>query len=358
MEAEAAQTTEPEATPEVTEQAENKKSFSLLAAEMFGDQYVGDEPAEAPEPEPQPEAPSAEEEGPEAEAPAEEVSEEDEVPITSFRELIEANQYDPEWANSLRVPVKIDGSEKEVSISDLVNSYQPQEAAVKRLDEAKARAKSINEELASKSEKLEGQFAVTAKLIESMESALTQSQEGVDWDALRQEDPAEYAARIADADKQRARIQAWKDEALSAYQKYVQETQSEHQQATQETLLKEQEALLEKLPEWRNPEKATAEKTALSEYLLSQGFSEQDVAGASDHRLIVLSRKAMLYDEMQKKTDAARKKVRAVPKVLKPGAPKSNETRSREKAEKLRQKAMKDGSVDAAFAYLRAKRGG
>lgn len=239
--------------------------------------------------------------------------------ISSVTELIESQQWDPEWFRSLKVPVKVDGQEAEATIKDLVDGYQMREAAEKRLEEAKSKAKTLNQEIAEKSKALEGQFATAATLIERAEKLLDDDVGQINWAKLREEDPAEYAAKKAEIRERRERIDRIKREAAEAYQQALNQRQAEFQTSLRQKLAEEQKALLEKLPEWRDPEKRKGEQAKLARYLIDQGFSEQDVMGASDHRLIVLAYKAMLRDEGQGRVEAAKKKVAKVPKVLKPG---------------------------------------
>ena len=107
----------------------------------------------------------------------------------------------------------------------------------------------------------------------------------------------------------------------------------------------------------KDSEKAMAEKTKLVGYLTREGFAQNDVLGASDHRLIVMARKAMLFDELQVSSKAAMKKVAALPKVMKPGASKPQSQVSTEKLQQARARLQKSGSLDDAFALLKAQRG-
>lgn len=352
MAGEAAPTIEHEQSSE--ENREVEKPISLLAAELFPNDYVG----EVPEPEASNDAP-VEDEEPEAADPVDEPDgdEPDGVPISSMQELIESNEWDPEWADGLKETIKVDGEAREVTRAELKKSYQMNQAADKRLTEAKSKAKAINQELAEKSEEVQGQLVVAAKLVGDAEALFDQDVKGVDWEKLREDDPAEYAAQKNDFTERRARIDQRKSEILVEARKITEKQSEETQKMREQMLAAESAALLEKLPEWNDPEKAKAEQASMSEYLLAQGFSKQDVAEASDHRLILLARKAMLFDDVAN-SDVAKKKVAKVPKVLKPGAPKSQDQVNKEKVEKARQRLQKSGSIDDAFALLKAKRGG
>jgi hypothetical protein len=353
----------PEAVQEKTQEAP-RKTLSLLASEAFGSNFVGEvkkeEPtAEEPKTE-EKETPDVEGQGAkEPEEPKEkklEETKEEEVPISSFDELIKHYELDPEWAQTLKVPVKVNGEAREATLSELVNSYRTSAAAEERLTEAKARASAAKQEFAQKESQLQGQLAAAAKLIEGAEKALEGDLKSVDWAKLRDDDPAEYSARKTEFSERRQRVEAMKREAAEAWQTQIAANQAKAREEFQEQLRAEQAALLEKLPEWRDEAKSKEEKGHLIEYLTSQGFSREDVIQAADHKMILLARKAMMFDRSSQNTKAALKKVAKVPKVMKPGSPKPPEQVNREETDKARQKLRQSGRIEDAFALLRAGR--
>jgi hypothetical protein len=91
-------------------------------------------------------------------------------------------------------------------------------------------------------------------------------------------------------------------------------------QAAQATLRAEEQALLAKLPQWRNSEQATKEKAALIQYLADNGFQQNEIAGIMDHRALLVTRKAWLYDQLQAQKSEKVKQLRDAPTMAKPGA--------------------------------------
>jgi hypothetical protein len=323
---------------------------------MFGHDFKGDAEADASEVEVEVADESAEASPAETEETTEAI-EAEEAPISSVTELLAHYELDPEWFESLKVPGKVDGKPVEYTLKDLRDKAQMFQAAEHRLEEAKTKAKAIVQEATAKNEATQAQFATAAKLIESAESMLDQDTKAVDWQKLREEDPAEYSARKAEVAERRERIEQMKHEASSAYQEAVKQNLAEFEKNRLQHLQEQHTLLLDKLPEWQDADKAKAGKAKLADYLMKQGFSDQDVAGASDHRLILMARKAMLYDELQANTDAAKKKVAKVPKVLKPGALKPKDQISRERVVQARSRLRQTGKLDDAYALLKARRG-
>jgi len=359
MDAETAQTIEPSKTTETNETS--KRSLSLLASEFFPNDFKGEVKQEETKL-----TETTEDNSEKTEVVTEENTEEktevvtdtqeDEIPISSITELVEHYELDGEWFNGLNMPVKVDGESSDVQLSELVKSYQMNQAADKRLDEAKSKAKAINQGLAQKSEALQEQFAAAGKLIESAEGILDQDVKAIDWAKLRDDDPAEYSAKKTDIADRRNRIDQLKNDAVIAYRDAVVKQSESDSTALQEKLVVEQQEMLDKIPEWKDPEKAKTESAKLTEYLVKQGFSQQDIESAYDHRLIVLSRKAMLFDEVAN-SDATKKRVSKVPKVLKPGISKTQDQTNQEKVRKAHVKLRNSGKLDDAFRLLKARRG-
>ena len=177
-----------------------------------------------------------------------------------------------------------------------------------------------------------------------LESGL-QEQQQIDWQRLIDENPQEYLKQTHLAQSRQAQLQ----QVYAEQQKLAAITQAEAQQRHMSFLQQQQEELLAKLPDWRDEAKAKAEKTALREYLLSQGYKEQDVAAVADHKAVLMARKAMLYDQMIAKANAAAKKVASVPRIEKPG---TGVNPGIDKRGAAYQRLGKSGSIDDAAAVF------
>ena len=169
-------------------------NYSLLAKERFGHNFVGEVQEAAPVEVPEETQEVEEEQVLEADEGIEEVTEEtteeaEEATVQTFDELIQAQEWDDEWANSLAVKVKIDGEEKPVKISDLRANFQMQEAAQKRLEEAKAAKESAKAEASQKMEEANQQLAAAAAIVADAEKALLGEINNTDLDKLREQDP-------------------------------------------------------------------------------------------------------------------------------------------------------------------------
>ena len=296
------------------------------ASSLLYPETPAETPAEPKEPE-APETPPAE--GSEPEIPPAKGGEEGQQDppekgdegetIATLPELLESNEWDPEWFDGLKVPVKVDGEAAEATMKDLVAGYQMNLAAEKRLDEAKTKSKTANEEIARRESELSGHIAIASELIGRAEQALETDVGAIDWNALKEDDPAKFSALKVEMQERKEEIQNIKGEAVTKIQEAAKQREGELRENHQQFVANENVKLLDALPEWRDSDKAKAEKAKLAEYLTGQGFAQEDVMAASDHRLILMARKAMLYDAMQLESNALAKKVVKTPKVLKPG---------------------------------------
>ena len=90
--------------------------------------------------------------------------------------------------------------------------------------------------------------------------------------------------------------------------------------AAQQAEQAETNVLLAKLPEWRNSEKAQAEKEQIKAFLQGHGYTTQEINSVLDHRFVLLARDALKYRQLQQNKNEKLKQVRTAPPVVKPGA--------------------------------------
>ncbi|BAQ16919.1 hypothetical protein [Methyloceanibacter caenitepidi] len=261
--------------------------------------------------------------------------EDDENTISTSAQLVEHLEADPEWFEGLKVPVKVNGEQAEASIGDLVKSYQIGEAAERRLEDAKAKAQSITEDAAEKSKQVEATYAVAAKMLETLEDELDRDIKAIDWDKLREEDSAEYAAKKADVAERKDRLNTVKQQAAESYQETLKQANDDRIAALKQHAQTEHAALLEAIPEWKDAEKAKAGKVQVIKYLSDMGFSENELANIVNHRVLVMARNSMLFEESQKKVSTAKKRVAKVPKTMKPGTKPGTQPKPKDNVELL-----------------------
>lgn len=275
-----------------------------------------------------PAAPEMPTDGTEAEAtagesdePADASAESEEVPVQTLEELAEAIDADPEWLRSLETTQKVNGKEIKVRLDDALRSYRTQEAAEEQLAEAKARTTEARDYLEGLKKELGGNAVQLAAVLEAQTEELKARANSIDWNQLRADDPAEWTAKQKELETAQSKIQQVREDAVAAYQQALGNIQAEELKQRNESLPKERDKLLTLIPEWKDTEIFDRERDQLVDYLGKQGYSQQEIEAASFRAsYMALAVKAMRFDRAKGKQNATKKKIAAIPKVLKPGS--------------------------------------
>ena len=243
--------------------------------------------------------------------------------------------------------VKVDGEEYEVTLDELQSGYSRQQAYTKRSQELAEQRKAFEKE-ASEVKAMRDAYAQQLELLKGQIQQTTQQEP--DWSALAgQYSTEDLFLMKAEFDKQKESLAR-----VEAEQRQIAQQQAQEQQAQmQEHLAKQRTEMLDRIPSWQNEETRNEERLEVIKYAQQRvGFSEEEIANASDARAIELLYKAWQWDKLQQKTPAAKKKARKAPKMAKSGQPKGKaEVASRQRRKAL-DKLDKLKSVDAAVEYL------
>ena len=343
---------------------EQQPSLSLLAQQHFGDNFHGEveEPQEVQTTEEPAEQVVEEAPQEDVEASTEEPIEETEDVISSVDDLVsylsesQGQEIDPDWFESLQVKGKVNGEEVVYSLSDLKARAQMEDAAESILSSAKEKVKTLQQEQQQKQEQTLEQFTTASTLVENLSQALLSDYSDIDWGTLETEDPAKFSALKIKQQEANEYIQNVRAQASGQYQNWVQQAAAENEAAQREHLMAEQEVLLSKLPEWQNEETATAERSGIAEYLSNTGFSNEEISSAGDHRLILMARKAWLYDQQATTTEAKKKKVVRIPKTLVSGPKKTVTQVNQQGTDAAAQALRESGDIKDALRLLKARK--
>ena len=234
--------------------------------------------------------------------------------------------------------VKVDGKEVAVTLDELQKGYsRTQDYTRKTQQIAEVRKQVEAETQAVRAER--GQYA---QLLGALQAQLQASEPQVDLDRLYNEDPIEWVRQ-----KEVLRERQEKAYAIQAeQQRLYQLSQQEQQQSMQQHLESQKDALLAALPEWKDPKKAKLEKAMLIESAKSAGFSDEDLKSVYDHRLVLLLRKAALFDQMVSKRQGIKPVVNNGPRPAKPGA--AGRVSATSEATRAKQRLEKTGRIDDA----------
>ena len=238
--------------------------------------------------------------------------------------------------------VKIDGKEVAVTLDELQKGYsRTQDYTRKTQQIAEVRKQVEAETQAVRAER--GQYA---QLLGALQAQLQSSEPQVDLDRLYNEDPIEWVRQ-----KEVLRDRQEKAYAIQAeQQRLLQLSQQEQQQSIQQHLESQKDALLAALPEWKDPKKAKLEKAMLIESAKSAGFSDEDLKSVYDHRLVLLLRKAALFDQMVSKRQGIKPVVNNGPRPAKPGA--AGRVSATSESVRAKQRLAKTGRIDDAVSAI------
>jgi len=133
-----------------------------------------------------------------------------------------------------------------------------------------------------------------------------------DWAGLRESDPAEYGVRMMDRNEAERVIGQRQRELDTARQQQAYQQQAQMSHAQQSHLARERDALLGAIPAWRDPATRIEQSRQLRDWAIGEGYSAEDLANLSDHRMVRTLHKAWRADTAPaKNVDGLRDKLRA-----------------------------------------------
>ena len=260
-------------------------------------------------------------------------------------EVSENNQEEYSEGELSSYRVIVDGKEMDVPLDELISGYQKgssftqkSQALAEERKEFEATAMAIQQERESYSQ-------VLAQLQEHMGSA---SEPNIDWETLERENPIEWLKQKQIQQDRQAQVQAIAEEQ-HRMQALLQE---ENQSRLQHRLAAEQKMILEKIPEWSDPDVKAGEQRKLLEFGSSMGFSREELDTIYDHRAMIVLRDAWRYNQLanSKKVRSAKSKI----KNVKSGGKQISQQMRGRKAKAQRAKLKQTGKVHDAASLLGA----
>ena len=257
--------------------------------------------------------------------------------------------FDTSEDGEILVKTKIDGQEGTAKFNDLLASYQKQG----HLDNQNREVKSLKQSLSEKQAELDSQYQEKIQQLENLSQVayneLLTDYNSVNWDELRQDDPAEYSAKMTDYQTRQSRIAQLYQEAQTQKQS-IQPSEEELQERVRQESVK----LLDAFPKWSDRTTYQKERNEIDSYAVSLGFESDKVKSTIDHRMIVLLDKARQFDALQKESPKITKKVRKAPKIAKPGTTTKKVPTDVQKINELKSAIKKTGGSKSVVDYLMA----
>lgn len=176
----------------------------------------------------------------------------------------------------------------------------------------------------------------------------------VNWEELRRDDPAEYAALSQDYQKRQSELMQ-RDMMIQQSAQGIHQQEQQHNARKQaEYWQREEQAILKAFPSWHDPSVRRREGLAIREYLRGEGFSDAEISKI-DHRAVKLARTAALHKQgkSEKPKSSNARKLRK--KLQANRAPKESNWMA--KADKYQRRILKESpnSVRATAIKLELK---
>lgn len=271
---------------------------------------------------------------------------EDQESDEDSEESADEEEEDAEEEEPQFFTVKVAGEEQKVTLEELRAGYSRTQDYTRK---TQALAQKEREGLGKLTE-VQGRYGERLKALEEVLSGAVNKEP--DWDALRAQDPTRYAVEFAEHQRRK--------EALEKVRK--EQAQVEKEREAADTALRmdyvreEYSKLQLAVPDF-NAEMAEG----ISKYAVENcAFSPDEVSNVMDHRLVLLLRKAMLYDQGEKGKETVRKKVREKVKEVTPTMKPGNRERPDKSKKALHSKRIaqsarrlaRTGHVDDAAVLL------
>ena len=245
--------------------------------------------------------------------------------------------------------IEVDG--EEITIEELRSGHLRQKDYTRKTQELAENRKAMEAQY----QEIERERAEYAQLLPAMAERIQQAAEQEpDWDTLYDTDPV-MAAKAERQWRKEQEARTAQLQAVQAEQQRMQQIAAQKQQQMQQSYLEQQRHILpDIIPEWRDKKVAATEATQIRDFLLGEGFSEQDVSGMSNATLVKLARKAMLYDRGETRANEVKAKPKKPrTKTLKSGSRASQPKRT-SAAQEAQNRARKTGRVNDAAAAIKA----
>jgi len=239
--------------------------------------------------------------------------------------------------------VTVDGDEIEVTQDELLNGYSRQQDYTRKTQELANQRKLIEQQ----AQELQQRDAIYAQLLPKMEAQLKgELVNEPDWNSLYDDDPIAYVREKQIWDEKKEKLTA----VSAEQQRLQQEAYAQQQQQIAQVVQDGQQRILEIIPEWKNAEIASKEKSAIRDYGINVlGYSAQEMDAIYDYRALLGLRNAWLNS---KTVEATKKKPtqKAPARVARPGS--TSRKKSLAPAQRAKQVLAKTGKVqDAAKVF-------
>lgn len=241
--------------------------------------------------------------------------------------------------------VKVDGKEVTVTLDELKQGYSRTEDYTRKTQALAQERKAAQAEL----EQVRTERQQYAQMLGALQQQLAQADQQMtpeQLNSLYESDPIEWMRQ-----KEAMRERYEKQIAIqSEQQRLMQMQQAEQQQNMQRYLEGQKNALLTAMPQLRDPQVASVEKQRWIEAGKSIGFSDQELNGITDHRVLLALKSIADFNGLKAKRQQVKPNV-STKRVAKPGSS-SNASQKSSSVKKSQQRLRSTGNVKDAASLI------
>ncbi len=249
--------------------------------------------------------------------------------------------------------ITINGKTQKVNLDELKEGYSKGSDYTRKTMELSEQRRSIDTELDTISKdkeavkKMRDDYAQKLQVVEQN----LQTDDNIDWVALAQSDPTDYAIKKAEYDRKKE----LQSQVQQERQKLAEQQRKEQEQIYQNHIQNERGKLIEAMPIFGDEKKAPKIMKDIGEFAMKQGYTEQEVNMVVDHRAVKTLHDAMKYNQLLERKNLKDKKVKPANRVV--SSEGKNETKSTDKVLRVndRMKQLKkSGNIKDAQKVLSA----
>ena len=258
---------------------------------------------------------------------------------------------------NLLIKTKVDGEVSFKPMKDLIASYQMESHLQRQIKTAAEERKVYDTQKAEEQTRVQTTITDASALVGLMEQELMAAVQQVDMNTLRRENPAEWAATQQDISNRQMRIGQVKQQVGKMIQEQQVQQRDKSEAVKAQNIKDETEKLITAIPTWSDPEIASKEISVLQKELISRygdlGATAEKLASIPEAWMIAAFRDLVKNGDTEKVSKVVKKKLKAVPKIMKSGNKSKNSMSHSRKIQIQKQQLLEEsGSTQDAVSVL------
>jgi hypothetical protein len=254
---------------------------------------------------------------------------------------IDENMIDVDGDGQPIFKTKIDGKEGAAKFQEFLKDYQLRghaenqaREAAEKIQAAERKTQEAEAAIRERHRQIDQHLQQLSEHATALQQELAAEYQQIDWTQLWQTDPGR-AGMLRDQFQAKAgRIQTALQKFAADREQNVRAAQTQMQQNAAQAMQREAERLKTLIPEWSDREVQTRESQAIVEWALKSGYDANYLQSLHHGQvpnaaaIVRDMRKAWQHDTLQQKKPEVENKLRAAPKLVKPGTPQQTDAKA------------------------------